>query len=58
MTSRYAIFDITGITRRLSSLGEFETFEDAWDYIYEHFEDDKFQDLMVDTAERKYWELA
>lgn len=54
----YAIFDITGITRRLSSLGEFETFEDAWDYICEHFDDDKHQDLMVDTAERKYWELV
>lgn len=54
----YAIFDITGITRRLSSLGTFETFEDAWDYICEHFAEDEFQDLMVDTAERKFWELA
>lgn len=55
---KYAIFSTVGITKRLSKHGEFNSFEDAWDYICEHFDEDDFEDLMVDTAERKFWELA
>lgn len=53
---KYAIFDVTGITRRLST-PEFNTFDDAWEYIYQHFDEEKHQDLEVDTAEKKHWEL-
>lgn len=55
---KYAIFSIVGITQRLSKHGTFDSFDDAWEYIYEHFEEDDFENLTVDTAERKFWELA
>ena len=55
---KYSIFSTAGITQRLSKHGFFNSFDDAWEYIFEHFEEEDFEDLMVDTAERKFWELA
>ena len=42
---KYEIQDWAG--NRLTAHGEFKTFDDGWDYIYEKFEEDDFQDLYV-----------
>ena len=41
----YAIYDWAN--NELTKHGTFERFEDGWDYIYEHFEEDDYQELFV-----------
>jgi len=47
----FKIFDWAG--NELTKHGTFETFEDAWDYIFEHFEEEDHQELFVETSEVK-----
>ena len=42
----YAIYDWT--MNKLSAHGSFHTFEDAWDYIMENFEEEDFEELLVE----------
>lgn len=34
----------------LSKHGTFKSFQDGWSYIYEHFEEEDFEDLFVELA--------
>ena len=53
----YAIYDWAG--NRLSKHGTFKTFEDGWDYILEHWEDeeDHGELYVLRTEEMRKYEL-
>jgi hypothetical protein len=40
----YIIQDWAG---NVMNFGEFDSFEDAWSYIYEHFQEDDYQEFYV-----------
>ncbi len=47
--SVYKIYDWAG--NELSYHGSFQTFEDAWDYIREHFKENEWSELYVETSD-------
>lgn len=47
---RFIVEDWAG---NLMNFGEFPSFEDAWEYIYTHFEEDDFQEFEVTEKEEK-----
>ena len=48
---KYVIFD--WMYNVLDKHGEFNSFEDGWAYIYEHFEEEDFQELEVLTMSER-----